>query len=275
MFNLLFLAAEAEKPNIVKYMIKRFDVNFEIDDLIAADVAFETESYESLLVLLHANSQLPAGMDDMSKLPVDVKKFLIISHSMHEAIHLRREEDILDIIRENPNLRHFYDIFNNSAVTFALREKAFDIYKLLVTKNISLGQHESIDEVFRHLTQKQRKQLSDFNIENGQNLAPPHILKLLGNSIVGIDDDQVEARLVHVMKALEKLNSISEIRILLELTAVFENFQLVFDFNRDHVQFLDPRSEAYVNGLFYVNGRIYIAAMHLLDKERAHEVSWS
>jgi hypothetical protein len=274
MYNLLFLAAEVGKSSIVKFLLKHFDVNAEVSQKIAADLAYEAQSYDTLLILLQANSRFPRNLINIGNLPVELRKFIVISRSMHEAISSGHEDEILDLLSENRNLKHFFDLNNNSAIAVSLRIEAFNIYKLLVIKNISLGQHESIDEVFQHLTESQRKQLSEINVENGQNLAPPHILKLLGNSIVGIDDDQVETRLVHVLRALQKLNAVDEIEILLKLTAAFKNFQLVFDFNRDHVQFLDPRAEAYVNGLFYFSGRIYIAAMHLLDKERAHEVSF-
>lgn len=61
-------------------------------------------------------------------------------------------------------------------------------------------------------------------------------------------------------------------KILLQIIAATRNFEIFFDFNRDHVQFFDPSSENYVNGLFYLGGKIYIAAKHLLDKSRMNEI---
>jgi hypothetical protein len=123
-------------------------------------------------------------------------------------------------------------------------------------------------------TYSERKKLSELNAKNLQNLTENYILTLLANSNLGPDDEQKESRFSHVAKAFHKLNEIPEIKILLQLTATFKNFQIIFDFNRDHVQFLDPRAESYTNGLFYVNGRIYVGAKYLLDEERAHEVSF-
>jgi predicted SprT family Zn-dependent metalloprotease len=89
---------------------------------------------------------------------------------------------------------------------------------------------------------------------------------------VGPDEIERQKRLSLVYDALTRLNSIDDVNILLKIVAASRNFQLMFDFNREHVNFIDPKCEGYATGQFEINGRICIGAFHLLSPNRAHEV---
>lgn len=272
-YNLLFLAAEAGRWRIVEFLLNHFDVNEMIDGVHAIDLAYKIKNYDTILVLLKGNSKFPAEfIENMAEFPFDLRKFIITSKSMHSAILLKDVQEVLHILVQNPKLKHFYDVKNQSAYALALKQRAFDVYKLLIDKKLSHGPHESFEDIIGTFTSEEREELREINHKNCQNLKEDYILKLLTNSTVGPDDEHKEARFSHVMDAFECLNKFEEIKVLLKFVADVGNFELIFDFNRGHVQFLDPKSESYMTGLFYGNGRIYIGAMHLLNKEKAHEV---
>lgn len=69
------------------------------------------------------------------------------------------------------------------------------------------------------------------------------------------------------------LNSISQIKKVLELSAAAKSLQIVFDFENENLQFLDPTASPYDNGSFYNNcGQVGIAAKKLLNPKTEYEV---
>lgn len=273
--NLLLSAAENGNAKIVKFLLQTFDVNHTVKKKSAIDLAYEKKHFDVILVLLKANSRFPLNIKiyrGSQRIPDDLRKFIESCMEMHEAIDSLNEEKVLKVIEENPHVRHFYDRDNNSVLATAIRKHALSVYKLLITKNICLGPHEILDDILRDLSKRQRRELRNFNHANRQTLIEPHILVLLANSNVGFDDSEKQLRISHVLKAFQYLNEIEHVKILLEFVAATRDFQLVFDFNRNHVQFLDPSQEPYTNGSFYLNGRIFIAAMELLNENLAHEI---
>lgn len=218
-FNLLFLAAESGKFSIVQYLLKHFNVNQEINHKIPADLAYEINSYETISILVHANSRFPRNFNvNIENLPLNLRTFIIANLSMHNAIHSANFEVISQIITENKSIKYFFNHLNNeSALAVALRSKKFQIYKLLITKNVTLGPHETFEEIVGKLSKTARRELTELNMNNNLSLTEPFILTLLGNSIVGLDDELHETRSVHVLRAFVKLSKIPEVKILLQL----------------------------------------------------------
>lgn len=53
--------------------------------------------------------------------------------------------------------------------------------------------------------------------------------------------------------------------------AASKKFRIIFDFNRDSVQMIDPSTDPYTNGMFYLSWRIYIGARQLLNEDIEEE----
>lgn len=71
--------------------------------------------------------------------------------------------------------------------------------------------------------------------------------------------------------AFRTLNEDSSIRVIHMAVAASKKFRIIFDFNRDSVQLIDPTADSYTNGIFYLSGRIYIGAKQLLDPATENE----
>lgn len=269
--NLLIITARLGHTKIVKFLIiAGFDLNYGINGKIAADFAYEEKHFETLLLLMNENSKFPVNYKYDQNHPEDFKAFVAMTRRMHANILSKNKNVIKQIIAENPNFRHFYDENNNSAVVVTIKRKLFEIYELLISKNIFFGPHEVLDDLLDDLSNSERGQLRELHVTNSQSVTESHILTLMVHSNVGPDD--TENRLNHVLKAYQCLNKSRQTKILLQLAAALKNFQLIYDFNNEHVQYIDPTQEPYTNGLFYLNGRIFIGAKLLLMDLTAHEV---
>lgn len=274
-YNLLFLAIEAAKHDIVRILANVCDIKDSIDGKTAADVAYLNENYEILLILLKANSRFPLNFNVMSKdvsLPNGLRRFLLVSSSMHIAIRDQNTTEVLHIIQDNPGLKFFYNTLNESALGIAIKTNSCKIYKIMIDRNLSLGPHEILNDLLENLTESQKKDLCKIHEEKFQCIAEKHILILMSNTSVGPDDTEHQNRLTLVAQAYLKLNTIPRIKLILRIVAATRNFQVTFDFKREHVQYLHPKAGEKTNGLFYLNGKIYIGAMHLLNEDRANEV---
>lgn len=274
-FDLLFLAAEENREDLVKLLINFCDIKYTVGGRTAADIAYEKKYFDILLILLQANSRFPndfrATANDTS-IPIGLRRFILTSKNMQDAIRSQDKDEVLRLLNANPGLKFFFDTANNSALASAIRTNSFEIYQLLIERNLSLGPHEFFDELIKTLTQTQRTELRNITEQRFQLVADKHILILMSNTNVGPDDSARQHRLTRVCQALQRLNTIPHVKILLEIVAATRNFQITFDFLRDHVQFLNPKAEPYTNGLYSLSGKIYIGAKNLLDDFRAHEV---
>lgn len=55
------------------------------------------------------------------------------------------------------------------------------------------------------------------------------------------------------------------------IVAASKNFKIIFDFNHDAINVVDPTTDRYTQGKFYISGKIYIGAKQLLDQAIEHE----
>jgi hypothetical protein len=148
----------------------------------------------------------------------------------------------------------------------------FEIYKLLLTLNIFLGQDEDVDDIMRELTRRDKRKLEKINEELSTNIFTEPMMILMRNCKIGpgvIDDGSF---IEFIRKGFDFLFKIPQVAWILKVVAARREFKIIFDFTRDSVQFLVPNAEPYTNGLFYVNGKIYIAAKDMLDPEKFLEV---
>lgn len=273
-YSLLHLAAELGKLELADFLLDICDINYSVHGKMAIDLAYEKEHFETVLMLLKNNSRFPLNFSIPKdfEMPVGLKKFIDVCKTIHEAITKHDIETVSSIIDEYFNLNFFYNLKNHSALAIALTSKSFEIYKMLMEKNVILGPHEIITDLLLKLSETERENLSAMNLSTFQSVADKHILTLMAYTQVGSDDNRRQERLNLVCSAFQRLNTLPCVKILLQIVAATRNFQLIFDFNHEHIHFLEPSSEGYSTGLFQLCGRIYIGAMHLLDPSRAHEV---
>lgn len=282
-FNLLFLAAESGNTEVVEFLVLNygFDVNFIVDEKTPADVAYENGHFEALLALLKMNSKFPEGFR-VNGLPDEVKTFVKLMRKFHENIKLSNFNQICEIIDQNPTLKHFYDAKNDSAPSAALKFKQFEIYQLLINRNVYLGSHEIFNDLKNELKISEKMKFDEIF----ENLPEDHILILIANSTIIEGDFNIQELSKRIPKdgaansssknlqnllvvTFTHLNTIPQIQIILKTVAASRNFHLIFNFLSDSIDHLDEPS---TNGLFCLNGRIYFAVKSLLDPLRCYEV---
>ncbi|XP_070497112.1 uncharacterized protein [Chironomus tepperi] len=270
-YNLLLLAAETGDVIIAERLLKlEISTNSSNKDIDAQLLAYKNGHYDVLLMFLQNNLTYPSTID-ISSCSVDIKEFHQVSVKLHNSIVSGNEDNILQIMSQHPNQRHFYNSKNQSAPTVALINKQTDIYKLLITNNVHFGPHESTDEIMENFEYAERRDLREFHNQHAKDLPEKHLNALMTSSVVAHDVTDVNRKPDLVMGAFKLLNEIMLIRIILKVVAASKKLQMVFDFNRESVEVADPTVDSKTFGLFYLTGRIYIGALQLLNNGTKYE----
>lgn len=280
-FTILMVASEAGHIEAVRNLISRGEeVNDEVDGESSASLAFGRGHHEVVLTLLKANSKFP-GNYQHETVPDELKNFVDLSLKMHENVKEGNLEELQELLRENFGLKYFYSVNNKSLLRTAIVHKKFEIYEFLLTLNIFLAPHESMDLLMEKMSMRYRKKFSEINFKLSPELVTEPMMILLRNCKLGPDNDPNGDHMNFAHKAFDFLFEIPLIAIALKIVAAYRDFKIIFDFNRDSVTFLDPQSEPYTNGLFHTSGKIFIAAKDMLDPSKisntiaviAHEFS--
>ncbi|CAG9803232.1 unnamed protein product [Chironomus riparius] len=144
-YNLLLIAAEQGNQFVVNFML---DGGFSTEsyDANAQTLAYNNKHFEILLSLLKSNLPYPESIK-MNECPNDIIEFYEVTESLNEAMLLGNLSTVLEILSLNPEMLHFYNLSNESAPVFALRNKLWDMYALLISKDIKFGRQENFSEI--------------------------------------------------------------------------------------------------------------------------------
>lgn len=261
----MLLAAETGNIKIAEYLlnlgINTYSSN---EDINAQYLAYENGHFDVLLSFLQHNLPYPSTID-INNCSKDINEFHQIAVNLHDAVISKNVDKVVEIIGQNPQLRHFYNTNNQSAPTVALINKQTDMYKLLITHNIHFGSHENTDGIMENFEYGERRDLREFHNQHAKDLPEKHLNALMTCSVVAHDATDVNQKPDLVMGAFKLLNEILLIRIILKIVAASKKLQMVFDFNRESVEVADPTVNSNTFGLFYLTGRIYIGALCLLN----------
>ncbi|KAG5668399.1 hypothetical protein PVAND_016339 [Polypedilum vanderplanki] len=270
--NLLFYAAQNGYTRVVKILLQvAFNVNASHERLLVIDFAYKNHHFETVFELLKLNSMFPYNLN-VEECPENIKEFAEMSKKFHENIQAGNIEEISQTLTQHPNLRYFYSPGNLSACAMAIGYKQFDIYELFINKQFFLSIWEEIEELTVNYSKEELKQLREIHFRNKKSIQESHIIALMSKASVGFDVFDVQDKLDHVQRAFRVLNNFMAIQILLKIAALLSDLQIIFDFNRKSVEYLDPTQDRGTLGLFYGNGRIYVGAKQLLDPKTEHEV---
>lgn len=250
----------------VEYLLKKdFDVNTLINGSNAVSLAWERKYEEIVYCLLKSNSMFPINFDDSKVTNENLKDFCKILLKFEEFVKDGKIEEVKEIFEFHDNLRFFYNFNNESAITTCLHNKQFELYEFFASNNLQFGPFENIDSILNILSKNERKKLRSIHLQNSKELTDKHIISLMSNSFVGHDNLDERKKFKYVMRAYHIINRIKVISLILQIVAASRNFKIIFDFKRENVRYMDPTSQPGANGLFYLSGRIYIAAKQLLD----------
>jgi hypothetical protein len=264
-FNFLMLAAEQGNVAALKHFLNiGMDVNSTVNHETAAKLAHFGGHYGALVLLLQHNSLFPPKFNAEQTDNDELQMFILATEEFHERLNMSQRDEMTRLARENPHLRHFYSIHNVSAPTAALSAKNLDLYEFLITLNITVGPFEMLEDAIDSLNEQEKLQLRAIHERHAKCLPEKHLMILEASSYVGHDEHNFDNKMALVRQAYADLNAMELIRPLLMLIAAARCFKVVFDFNSDSVQRMDPTSDRDTKGLFYVTRHIFIGAKGLL-----------
>lgn len=271
-FTILMVAAEAGDVEVVNYLIDRgSNVDCEVNSETPASLAFSNNHHVIVLALLKANSLIPRNYkrDDASD---ELKAFVDLCEQLHTRIRDNSAENVDEIFTANPTVRHFYDSHNHSALRTAMVCAMFTMIEVLIKNNIILAPHEDLEDIRRRMAAHERRELRDLFLKFSPYIFTDTMMTLMRNCRFGADGKNHPDYMHFACKAFHVLLENPLIAINLKIVAAKRDFVIVFDFNRDWVNFVDPTTEPYTNGIFYLSGTIYIAAKNMLVPEKANEI---
>lgn len=272
-YNILMIACEIGNRDVVDLLLKeKFDINFVVNSKTAADLAINNKHYGILLQLLKANSTYPPNINvnQVKKKHLELWEFIKISTDLHKNIKDDKEEEILQKIDQNPELRYFYTLDNKSAVTTALENKNIKIYKTLVKNSIWFGPKEKIKDLFT----SNEEIINKIHLNNAKPFVPNYCMEIMMiNSSCCNDTEYIKDKQSLIEEAYKYLIEIPELSPIIEIVAESREFRIFFDFKRDSTFYLDPTSSEKERGIFYSTGAILIGALGLTgDREKMYEV---
>lgn len=259
---------------VVAFLDMGFDVNSTVGPYSAASLAYDNGHYDTLLTLFNANSKFPEYFDPEICEHDGLTQFDGMMTEFHNYILAQDTENLQKIIEDQPDLKYYFKNGGNSAAFETINKVLFKSYELLLTQNISLSPDESFEEAIAALTDEQKEQLRLIHERHSVALPNNHLMIIHGSLFIGhdvVEADQDE-RLGIAQEAINFLDEIPPIHSILKLIARAGGFKIILDFNREHIQFMNPSSSSTTRGLYCTTFHIYIAAKNLTDNTKKYQV---
>lgn len=279
-FNLLMLAIASRNAEAADILIRSgINLNLTVDHLNAADLAYETEQFNILSTLIRFNSQYPHNFNLRNVHLAEIGDIQLRTRIIHDIIADVDEEINFEIAKEQiiaaasifPNLKFWYDLANQSAVTKAILRRKFQTYQLLLEIGMYMGPYEDIAAIREGLNPLERQKIANINTEVAQNLQRDYLLILRTNSLVWQHNPDQEVPVHRIDEAFEILDENEFIQPILQVVAASRDFRIIFDFNRTSVDAVDFTSHEATEGIFQTvqaaNFHIYIGARDLLKEK--------
>ncbi|XP_070509042.1 uncharacterized protein [Chironomus tepperi] len=271
-FNLLLLAAEIGNTDIVNILIKLKMKTCSMDNKVnAQSMAFDNKHFDVLYILLQNNLTFSQSFEP-NECTGKLKDFCDVTEEVHKLITSNDRSKLILILDQHQDLRHFFDFSNKSALMVALESKSFKVFDLLLRKKLRFGSHEDPAEYYEKLDDYDiQRQIRDIQNKYSQPFLEKHIHTLVANSTACFDETEAKDKLDIVKRAFELLSQNIFTKIILQIVAASKNFKIVFDFNREAVNFVDPTTNDTTQGICYFSGKVFIGAKQLLDPATEHE----
>jgi len=268
-YNLLLLASESGNVKPIEALLK-YGINPQVilqaGEVTAQGLTWLNFHSDVLLKLLQANLPFPADID-INECSEELKRFIETGQEFHKMIKEENKVKLDEIIKQNPNLRYFYNLSNKSALKAALDLKLIDIYDLLISKNLPFAPHEDIDEIWEQFNKSEKIKLRNINFKYLKDIPEKHINILMFNTSLSHDEKDEEGKMKMILRAYKALNADPRLNIVLKIVAATKVFKIIFDFNRDSAYRIDPTTGPWTKGIFYFSGRIIVGAKQLLNQE--------
>ncbi|XP_070509103.1 uncharacterized protein [Chironomus tepperi] len=275
--NLLSLAISNNHPSLVQKLIQH---EFNVDAVIDQAWNMYTKAHDNpaqqqnankiVMALFKANSTFPKDFE-YSNASKEMQEFADMCLNLHENVNNNDFAAIELTINEYPKLCHFYNLKNESLVSHALKSKKFEILKLL-KHGISIGCHEDLDEIYENMEEFHRIQLRSINKSNALEYPEMHLIILRIKSRIGIHDQFSQNHWKFIDEAFGTLNKNEYCSKILQIAALSQKLNIIFDMNNDTSYYMDPTASYPSKGIIHENGTIFIGAKDLTDDNKKYEI---
>ena len=208
-----------------------------------------------------------------------------IKINLHAEIVSGNAETVSGIIENSFSDKVALDIKAESAVSKALRSKAFDIYEILIKNGFWLSKDENFQIITKYYNSDEMKDLK--TIHKRCSIDPDNnylAILLMKCKLIHSTNEDVRRNFYKLLiKVFTHLANIECISFLLKIVTFSESLKLIFDFEHDSVNTIDPTLDAGTLGIsFYNSGLLLIGAKGLLGDEKelrevmgviAHEIA--
>jgi hypothetical protein len=261
--DILKIATEKNDVEVVKFLAKQIEKS-------ASNFAWELKRFECLLELIKADHEFPESFrleDIKNGFQEKFKEIVNERENFHEAIKIGSISKVHEFMQKNPQIKHGYDTKNFSALTLALKKNQFKIYALLRSEGFKPGKVDDYEESLQKLSESEKSQITKFNRDYFGRDDSTHLMYIMSKVRFGFNTKDCKASYDVIRKMLAELNEISMVQPILKLMEISDDLQIVFDFDRQNVQDLDPTAGNSTTGKAYHRlGYIYVAAANYENK---------
>lgn len=190
---------------------------------------------------------------------------------LHESIDNNRLDEVKKIISRNQNECYYFNSEMVSAAAAAIKAENFEIYDYLISEGVRCGSHEHFSEISKGTT---RMKLRDINKKYFKPLERSHLEVLLSKCRIGHNADEGMGLKYGklIADAFSDLNDLAIIEPILKVLSQAD-ISIVFDFDRNSVDHLDPtKNKLTIGATYFHNGLVYIGAKKLLEDDERLEV---
>lgn len=268
--NLLMTACKFGYIELVRFLIRcNFNVH-KTDECgrTASDYAYESSHFACLNELLDVDAPFPKQID-LSKLrksssSEDEKKLMSIverANEWHEQLKSidANLEKFKNFLVNNKLFRTVYNTENRCALSTALESRNFEAYAFLLSNRFSKGIDElGFNTIFKSVDDNTKKTIQRIHSELFPRTDNFYLAQLLSKTRISFDSHS--ANLENLYEIYLFLDNIEWNRPILKIVANSDSSDIVFDFSRAGVDFMDPTLNQNTLGVAYKSGYILIGA---------------
>lgn len=208
--------------------------------------------FKEVKQFLERNQQIKQIYDgeNVSVLMISLQTLVNIEKSINSSFEAQDETDELIVLKENQ----------------------IEIHEALVNHGFTLGPHEVLESLVGELELRTKINLRRIH-KTFQEASLKHLTLLLTKSKLAhhhtLESDRRKFNPI-IARVFEELNTIKWIEPVLKVAAFSDELKIIFDFNSDTIENVDPTANKFVHGAAYPE-EVFIGAVKLLNDDDRHE----
>lgn len=192
-----------------------------------------------ILNLLMSNSKFPSKKFGFrhERLSEELLKFVDISEQMHRAIEHSEIEHVKSLLNQNPNLRYFYDINNETALMYALKRNRRNILNILHGE-LLVRHDENLSLIYCDYPM-----YKSIAFSGDMGLPKSHILLLKSKTRISKFGAFSQEHWIMIENIYKEIDEKTEVcSKILKIAAILNGLRIFFDFKNTGVDYEETRT---------------------------------